>query len=203
MILKVRPTIFSDDRIDLDVMQEVSAARTTSTGVNISPTFSQRKVETKLTLREGSTVMLAGLISSQDTRSESGVPLLKDIPVVGQLFKNDQRTSERTELVILITPYVISDDYRRPRGDRRLPHPARGLEWHVVPPLVLASPAPARAPGPLRFHRRRLPKAARVRRCSPTPAVPKPASEAPILDGDGAAKPSGSRHRRPVPSHRL
>ncbi len=110
VILKVRPTIFSDDRVDLDVMQEVSAARQTSTGVNISPTFSQRKVETKLTLREGSTVMLAGLISSQDVRTESGVPLLKDIPVVGAAFKNDQRTTERTELVVLITPYVISDD---------------------------------------------------------------------------------------------
>ncbi len=146
VILKVRPTIFSDDRIDLDVAQEVSAARQTSTGVNISPTFSQRKVETKLTLREGSTVMLAGLISSQDNRTETGVPLLKDIPVVGQLFKNDQRTTERTELVVLITPYVISDD-----SDARAVTDAfrsRLEGWSgSVPPLV--SPEGRPAPRPL------------------------------------------------------
>lgn len=110
VILKVRPTIFSDDRIDLDVAQEVSSAASTTTGVSISPTFSTRKVETKLSLREGSTVMLAGLISSQTTAGDKGVPWLKDIPLVGQLFKQDTRDGNSTELIVLITPYVVSDD---------------------------------------------------------------------------------------------
>jgi general secretion pathway protein D len=192
VILKVRPTIFSDDRIDLDVMQEVSAARQTSTGVNISPTFSQRKVETKLTLREGSTVMLAGLISSQDTRSESGVPLLKDIPVVGQLFKNDQRTSERTELVILITPYVISDDTDARAVTDAFRTRLEGWTGTSVSPLGQrdsASPPTPAAPGPA-LPSTPAPEGAPGSGGSPTPAAPKPASDAPTSDGDGAAKPS-------------
>lgn len=190
VILKVRPTIFSDDRIDLDVMQEVSAARQTSTGVNISPTFSQRKVETKLTLREGNTVMLAGLISSQDTRSESGVPLLKDIPVLGQLFKNDQRTSERTELVVLITPYVISDDTDARAVTDAFRARLEGWSGTSVPPLGPRDSAPPATPGPA-LPSAPAPEGRPGSGGSPTPAIPKPASEAPILDGDGAAKPSG------------
>jgi general secretion pathway protein D len=192
VILRVRPTIFSDDRIDLDVMQEVSAARQTSTGVNISPTFSQRKVETKLTLREGSTVMLAGLISSQDTRSESGVPLLKDIPVVGQLFKNDQRTSERTELVILITPYVISDDTDARAVTDAFRTRLEGWTGTSVSPLGQRDSAPPptpAAPGPA-LPSTPAPEGAPGSGGSPTPAAPKPASDAPVSDGDGAAKPS-------------
>jgi general secretion pathway protein D len=189
VILKVRPTIFSDDRIDLDVMQEVSAARQTSTGVNISPTFSQRKVETKLTLREGSTVMLAGLISSQDARSESGVPLLKDIPVVGQLFRNDQRTSERTELVVLITPYVISDDTDARAVTDAFRTRLEGWSGTSVPPLGPRDSAPPAIPGPA-LPSAPAPEGRPGSGGSPTPAVPKPATEAPISGGDGAAKPS-------------
>jgi len=110
VILSVKPSIYSGDRVDLDILQEVSAAQTTVTGVNISPTISTRKVETKLTLQHGSTVLLGGLISSDQSIGDAGVPGLKEIPLVGQLFKNDTRKSSRTELVVLITPYIINDE---------------------------------------------------------------------------------------------
>lgn len=110
VILSVKPSIFSGDRIDLDVSQEVSAAQSTVTGVDISPTISTRKVDTKLTLQHGSTVLLGGLIADGRTFGDSGVPGLKDIPVIGSLFKTDTRNTERTELVVLITPYIISND---------------------------------------------------------------------------------------------
>ncbi len=109
VILSVKPSIFSGDRIDLDVTQEVSAAQATQTGVNISPTIATRKVETKLTLEHGSTVLLAGLISDDRTDGNSGVPWLQDIPLLGRLFRSDSQTKARTELVVLITPYIISD----------------------------------------------------------------------------------------------
>ena len=187
VILNVKPTIFSDDRIDLDVKQEVSAAQETSTGVNNSPTFSTRNVETKLTLAHGSTVMLAGLISSQDTRSESGVPLLKDIPVVGALFKNDQRTSERTELVILITPYVISDDTDARAVTDAFRTRLEGWSGTSVPPLGSRDSVPPAAPGPV-LPSAPAPEVRPGSGGSPTPAVPKPAPEAPILDGVGAPR---------------
>ncbi len=109
VILTVKPSIFSGDRIDLDVTQEVSAAQSTVTGVTVSPTIATRMVETKLTLQHGSTVMLGGLISDDRTQGNTGIPLLKDIPVLGQLFRTNTRDGARTELIILITPYVISN----------------------------------------------------------------------------------------------
>ncbi len=111
VILKVRPVINSGNRIDLDISQEVSNAKITQTGVSISPTISTRKIDTKLSLRDGSTVLLAGLITNDNNLTDSGVPFLKDIPGVGNLFKSSSTTNIKKEMVILITPYVINDDF--------------------------------------------------------------------------------------------
>lgn len=111
VILKVKPIIYSGDRVELEVSQEVSTAASTTTGVSISPTFDTRKVETRLSLKDGATVMLGGLISSENSRTESGVPWLKDIPVLGQLFRNNTDNGSKKELLVLITPYIVSDDH--------------------------------------------------------------------------------------------
>ncbi|MBV8658147.1 MAG: hypothetical protein JO142_10030 [Burkholderiales bacterium] len=110
VLLNVKPVIHSGNRIDLDVTQEVSTASPTTTGVSASPTISTRKVTTRLATRDGSTVLLAGMITSNTTNEDTGVPLLKDIPLAGALFRNKTNSNDRTELVILITPYVINDD---------------------------------------------------------------------------------------------
>lgn len=110
VILNVKPVIHSGDQVDLDVTQEVSSAQTTTTGVNTSPTFSTRKLQTKLSLKNGSTVLLGGLISSTKSDGNAGIPLLKDIPLLGHVFRTDTVKSDRTELIILITPYIIADD---------------------------------------------------------------------------------------------
>ncbi len=109
VILKVKPVIHAGGQVDLDVSQEVSAATATSTGVSSSPTFTTRKVDTKLTLKAGSTVLLGGLISDTGARGKSGIPFLKDIPVAGALFSNQTGSGNRRELIVLITPYVIND----------------------------------------------------------------------------------------------
>ena len=111
VILKVKPVIHSSDQIDLEVQQEVSSADKTETGVNSTPTFSTRRLETKLTLRNGSTVLMGGLITDNATRGNGGLPWLKDIPVLGALFGNQSVTSDRRELVILITPYILNDSH--------------------------------------------------------------------------------------------
>ena len=111
VILKVKPVIHSGDQIDLDVTQEVSAAQSTSTGVSASPTFTTRKLDTKLTLRNGATVLLGGLISEDSTNGNAGVPFLKDIPLVGNLFSNQTRNGGRRELIVLITPYLVNDTH--------------------------------------------------------------------------------------------
>lgn len=110
VILRVKPVIHSGNQIDLDVNQEVSAAQSTTTGVNVSPTFSTRRLDTRLSLKDGATVMLGGLISDNRSDGNAGIPLFKDIPVLGQLFRTNTEKKDRTELIILITPYVINDD---------------------------------------------------------------------------------------------
>ena len=110
-ILRVKPVIHAGDRIDLDISQEVSSATPTDTGVTTSPTIKNRRVETKLTMRDGATVMLGGLIGETTDRVDAGVPYLKDIPVLGSMFKNATRNKSRTELVILITPYILNDSF--------------------------------------------------------------------------------------------
>jgi general secretion pathway protein D len=111
MILKIRPVINSGNRIDLDISQEVSNVKPSSAGPTITPTIGIRKVETKLTLKDGATVMLAGLISNDNSTTDSGVPLLKDIPGIGSLFKKQVDGRNKKELIILITPYIINDDF--------------------------------------------------------------------------------------------
>jgi general secretion pathway protein D len=110
VILTVKPVIHSGDQVDLDVTQEVSSAGSTSTGVNTSPTFSTRKLQTQLSLKNGATVLLGGLISNTKSEGNAGIPLLKDIPLLGQLFRTNTDKTDRTELIILITPYIIADD---------------------------------------------------------------------------------------------
>lgn len=111
IILRVRPVVHSGGRIDLDVSQEVSSAVQTTNGVNASPTISTRKLDTKLTVADGNTVVIGGLM--QDSRNDSGggVPYLKDAPILGGLFRNHNNKGEKTELVVLITTYAIEDEF--------------------------------------------------------------------------------------------
>jgi general secretion pathway protein D len=111
VILRVKPVIHSGGRIDLDVEQEVSSAASTRTGVSASPTISTRRITTKLTVTDGATVLLGGLMQETASNTDTGVPILKDVPLIGNLFKSRDDVRDRVELVVLITPYVISDEF--------------------------------------------------------------------------------------------
>lgn len=147
VILRVRPVIHSGNQIDLEISQEVSAAQSTTTGVSTSPTFGTRKIDTKLSLREGSTVLLGGLISNNSSMGNAGIPFLKNIPLVGHAFRTDTTKRDRTELIILITPYIIASDndaqavteaFRSQLGDW-----ARGSPGKGGPDSGTATPAPS------------------------------------------------------------
>jgi len=111
VILKVRPVIHAGGRVELDVTQEVSSAAETTSGVSTSPTISTRKVDTKLSVTDGSTILMGGLMSQTDSGANSGIPLLKDIPLIGAFFRYNNKSVDKTELLVMITPYVINDDY--------------------------------------------------------------------------------------------
>ncbi|WP_133701195.1 type II secretion system protein GspD [Roseateles toxinivorans] len=111
VILKVKPVIHAGGRIDIDVDQEVSTAISTTIGVTTTPTIQSRKLSTKLSVTDGTTVLLGGLMQEEAKGGDSGVPWLKDIPVAGHLFKTSNTDRTRTELVVLVTPYIISDEF--------------------------------------------------------------------------------------------
>jgi general secretion pathway protein D len=109
VLLSIEPIVFGDNRVDLSITQEVSTAIPTSTSDIASPTISNRSITTQLSLEDGATAILGGLIQENTTRDETGTPLLKDIPFVGNLFRNTTLSNTRTELVVLITAYVVRD----------------------------------------------------------------------------------------------
>ena len=109
VILQVVPKVNSGGLVTLDISQEVSEVAMTSSSSIDSPTFSERKVRSHVVVQDGQTVGLAGLISDNVSQGNSGIPYLKDIPILGTLFGTQNNTRERTELIILITPHVLQD----------------------------------------------------------------------------------------------
>jgi len=110
VILEVTPRVNSGGLVTLDISQEVSdvvAAQTTA-GIN-SPTFSQRNVSSRVVVQDGQTVGLAGLIRDTANSSSSGIPFLKDVPLLGLLAGSQNNARIRTELLVLITPHVVHD----------------------------------------------------------------------------------------------
>ena len=109
VILTVTPRINAGGRVTLDVNQEVS-----SPGPGTNPTISTRKAQTVVTVSSGETMVLAGLIADTNTTGSSGIPLLSKIPLIGGLFGTQSLIKKRTELVLLITPTVVTnpDDAR-------------------------------------------------------------------------------------------
>jgi len=106
--LSITPVVYAGNRVDIDVSQSVSRALPGSNG--LSPTINDRTISTKLTLTDGGSVLLGGLIENTYSDDNSGVPILKDIPVLGHLFRSSGKSTERRELIMLIVPYVVNDE---------------------------------------------------------------------------------------------
>ena len=136
VLLTVRPVVHSSDRIDLTVAQEVSQALPNTTPGISSPLIQNRNVSTQVALADGQTVVIGGLITEDRSNADSGVPYLKDIPGVGLLFRNENASKTKTELLVFITPYIVSDDADSERITeqfrehmQRWPIPTGNLHW--------------------------------------------------------------------------
>lgn len=110
VILDVTPRVNSGGLVTLDIAQEVSNVTGAATNtVSGSPTFDDRIIRTRVAIQDGQTVGLAGLIQDTSETSNSGIPWLKDIPILGSLVSSQDNTRNRRELLVLITPHVIRD----------------------------------------------------------------------------------------------
>jgi len=96
--------------ITLVINQDVSAPVAPSANAAIqSPSFSHRTVQTQVTLQDGDTIAIAGIIQETDTSSSAGVPILHRIPVLGAAFGSKSISKKRTEMVIFMTPRIVYD----------------------------------------------------------------------------------------------
>lgn len=109
IILSVKPQINAKGLVTLDIAQEVSNVDTSTTTVSGSPSFTVRSAKTSLTTGDNQTIVLGGLIREDRTRSQAGLPGLRKMPILGPLFGSDAVSKERTELLVLITPHIITN----------------------------------------------------------------------------------------------
>src|SRR6185295_4017012 len=93
----------------LIINQEVSKPAATTTSNIQTPSFDQQVVQTQITLQDGDTIAIGGIISESTNSASSGIPLLNRIPYAGALFGNKSTSTGRTELILFMTPHVIYD----------------------------------------------------------------------------------------------
>lgn len=107
-VLGILPTINEDGYVNLSVAQEVSSA--TAETLFGAPVISTREAETQLLARNGQTVVMGGLVDQQVNQVHTGIPLLKDIPLLGYLFSSRSESIGSSELFLFLTPYIVATD---------------------------------------------------------------------------------------------
>lgn len=114
VILDITPRVNASGLVILEIEQEVSEVTETTTSGIDSPTIQQRKVKSTIAVYNQDTIALGGLIRDRIEKATTGVPVLSDIPLVGNLFKSIDDSASRTELLVLIKPQVVrnQDDAR-------------------------------------------------------------------------------------------
>ena len=144
VLLTVTPRVNASGLVILEVVQEVSDAVQTDTSDIDSPTIQQRKLESTIAIQSGATVALGGLVRDRIEETVSGIPLLMDIPVLGNLFKNRNDIRDRTELLVLLRPRVI----RNPDDARALTDELRRKLPGIFPPEEERDPEEAEEGSP-------------------------------------------------------
>jgi general secretion pathway protein D len=140
VILRVRPRVTAEGMVFLEMVQEVSSPgpvpQNCETNCNVP--IDTRRLKTEAAVQSGETVMLAGLISDGVSRGSSGIPGLSRIPVIGGLFGTQTSRTDRSEVIILLTPRVIRD----PRQARELTD-EYGRRFRALEPMrVTREPVP-------------------------------------------------------------
>ncbi len=113
--LKVTPNINNQGNITLDLYQEVTNIAQVTTAEGSNPTFNKRTVKTFVNVDDKQTIVIGGLVNTEKQQSVSKIPILGDIPLLGFIFRRTTYTTKRTNLMVFITPHVLTD---RSEADR-------------------------------------------------------------------------------------
>jgi general secretion pathway protein D len=111
VILDITPRVNASGLVVLDIIQEVSDVVPTAPAISsvTTPTIQQRRIASTVAISSGETVALGGLIRDNNSEAVSGIPVLSEIPILGNLFKTTSNDVRRTELLVLLTPRVVRD----------------------------------------------------------------------------------------------
>ena len=166
LMLKVRPQIGENGTVKMAIYQEISKIDRSTLSNATGPTTSKRAVESNVVVDDGSIIVIGGLLEDTYSQGEDKVPLMGDLPVVGNLFKSENRSRRKTNLMIFLRPIVVRDNatndalvvdrYDAIRALQQNTQPAPSLMMGtvsgapVLPPLPAptAKPATPAAPQP-------------------------------------------------------
>ena len=134
-LLKIRPQINENGTIKMAVYQENSAVKSSSTAttVNSGPTTTKRSIESNVLVEDGGIIVLGGLIADEYSQNQERVPLLGDIPVIGNLFRNTSRSRKKTNLMVFLRPTVLRDANSSSQFSQDRYEAIRGTQQSVQP----------------------------------------------------------------------
>lgn len=137
VILTVNPHITSNGYVSLDVSQTANDFQA-YTSFN-APIVNQREADTNVSVKDGETIVIGGIMRTQVTSSVKKIPLLGDIPLLGNLFRSTSKENQKTELLVFLTPHIVrnADDARQMRQqttNELSPETQKGLQ-EVLPPV--------------------------------------------------------------------
>jgi general secretion pathway protein D len=108
VLLSIEPIVQAGGLVDLAIQQELSEQQTT--GALGSPVILQRSLSTALSIKDGGSILLGGLISDNQVDGRTGIPVVSKVPLLGKLFSVDSKSSGRTELLMLVSTFVLNNN---------------------------------------------------------------------------------------------
>lgn len=131
--LKVTPRVNPGGLVIMEIEQQSDAAIPTTTSSLNAPTIRKREITSTLAVQNGDTIVLGGLIQERRDGGVSGIPILKDLPLIGPLFGTTTKNLNRTELIVLLTPRVIENRMDARESTRELQRKLSGVFVEVEP----------------------------------------------------------------------
>lgn len=134
VMLSVTPSVNAGGLITMDIVQQVTDVGEIDLATS-QRNFLTRQIQSRVAVRSGEPIVLGGMIRENETNGTTGVPLLSDLPILGALFGKNSNASERTELLVLITPRALEDDDQLRSASAELKQRMRSMSIEAPPPV--------------------------------------------------------------------
>ncbi len=139
-MLSVTPSVNAGGLITMDIVQQVTDVGEIDVATG-QRNFLTRQIQSRVAVRSGEPIVLGGMIRENEASGTTGVPLLSDLPILGAMFGKNSNTSERTELLVLMTPRALEDDDQLRSASAELRQRMRAMAIETAPAAVRPVPA--------------------------------------------------------------